>query len=101
MTTTPDFDPQASFEPDAATLAGWHRYGCRCARHARRGFGQRQPFGHRQAYRRFGQAIFGIAATRDQGADLLAVQRRIDPGPARDDCPRNLQPRDRRGARRG
>ncbi|MFM9916311.1 MAG: M48 family metallopeptidase [Rhizobacter sp.] len=40
MTTITDFDPQASFEPDAATLAGWHRYGCSCAQHSRRVFGR-------------------------------------------------------------
>ncbi|MDO9316306.1 MAG: M48 family metallopeptidase [Burkholderiaceae bacterium] len=39
MTTTTDFDPQAHFEPDAATAA-WHRHGCGCARHSRRLFGQ-------------------------------------------------------------
>ena len=40
MTTTPDFDPRAHFEPDAETAAGLHRCGCGCARHSRRLFGQ-------------------------------------------------------------
>ena len=40
MTTTPDFDPRAHFEPDAETSTGLHRYGCGCARHSRRLFGQ-------------------------------------------------------------
>lgn len=36
-----EFDPRAQFEPDADTAAAsWHRYGCGCALHARRRFGQ-------------------------------------------------------------
>ena len=37
---TPDFDPQAQFEPDEATFAGWHRQGCGCSWHSRRLFGR-------------------------------------------------------------
>ncbi len=37
---TSEFDPHAQFEPDPALAADWHRYGCDCARHARRLFGR-------------------------------------------------------------
>ncbi len=41
MTMSSQFDPDATFEPDPASAAArWHRYGCACRLHARRGFAQ-------------------------------------------------------------
>ena len=56
--------------------------------------------GHRQAVARVGQAVFGIAAAGDQRADLRPASASDDAFAQRDDFAGNLQPGDRRGARR-
>ena len=74
--------------------------------HGEQGFGNRRRLDHRQAVRhrqalaRIDRDIFGIAAARQQCADRLAQLLVADILADRDDRAGNLQPRNRRRARR-
>ena len=60
-----------------------------------RSFGQRQSFRHRQTMPGIGSAIFGVAAARDQCADLCSQQFVRDIRAQRHDGPGNLEAGDR------
>jgi hypothetical protein len=60
----------------------------------------RQPLWHRQALRRRRCAVLRVAAARDQRADRIARFPALHVGRRGDDLAGDLQPRDRRRARR-
>jgi hypothetical protein len=66
----------------------------------RRGFRKGQALGHRQAVPGLGDAVLRIAPARNERADFLTGQKLTHTVAQCRDGAGNLQPRDRRGARR-